>query len=195
MFYSGFLPYMFVPFFLFSCISFIVLLSWMLHILIVFLHRIDLTYMLLVFHFIYPKFAATAKLPQSCPTLCYPIDRSPPGSPVPGILKAKTLEWVAISFSNAWKWKVTVKSLSCVQLLATPWTTAYQAPPSMGLSRQEYWSGLPLPKVINPLSHIWFANIFFHSIGLFTLLVISFAVQRLFIICISLLFFSMLLGS
>ena len=89
--------------------------------------------------------AATAKSLQSCPTLCDPIDSSPPGSPVPGILQARTLEWVAISFSNAWKWKVKVKSLSCAQLLATPWTAAYQAPPSMGFSRQEYWSGVPLP--------------------------------------------------
>ena len=86
-----------------------------------------------------------AKLLQSCPTLCNPIDGSPPGSPVPGILQARTLEWVAISFFNAWKWKVKVKSLSCVRLLAIPWTVAYQAPPSMGLSRQEYWSGVPLP--------------------------------------------------
>ena len=87
----------------------------------------------------------SAKSLQSCPTLWDPIDGSPPGSPIPGILQARTLEWVAISFSNAWKWKVKVKSLSCVQLLATPWTAAYQAPPSMGFSRQEYWSGLPLP--------------------------------------------------
>ena len=86
-----------------------------------------------------------AKLLQSCPTLCDPIDGSPPGSPAPGILQARTLEWVAISFSNAWKWKVKVKSLSCVRLLATPWTAAYQAPPSMGFSRQEYWTGVPLP--------------------------------------------------
>ena len=84
-----------------------------------------------------------AKSLQSCPTLCEPIDSSPPGSPVPGILQARTLEWVAISFSNAWKWKVKVKSLSCVRLLATPWTAAYQAPPSVGFSRQEYWSGVP----------------------------------------------------
>ena len=81
---------------------------------------------------------AAAKSLQSCPTLCNPIDGSPPGSPVPGILYAKILEWVAISFSNAWKWKVKVNSLSCVWLLATPWTAAYQAPPSMGFSRQEY---------------------------------------------------------
>ena len=89
--------------------------------------------------------AAAAKSLQSCPTLCDPIDGSPPGSPVPGILQARTLEWVAISFSNAWKGKVKVKSLSRVRLLATSWTAAYQAPPSMGFSRQEYWSGLPLP--------------------------------------------------
>ena len=87
----------------------------------------------------------TTKSLQSCPTLCDPTDGSPPGSPVPGILQARTLEWVAISFSNAWKWKVKVKSLSGVQLLATPWTAAYQAPPSMGFSRQKYWSGVPLP--------------------------------------------------
>ena len=89
--------------------------------------------------------AAAAKLLQSCPTLCNPRDRSPPGSPIPGILQARTLEWVAISFSNAWKWKVKGKSLSRVQLPATPWTAAHQAPPSMGFSRQEYWSGVPLP--------------------------------------------------
>ena len=81
---------------------------------------------------------------QSCPTLCNPIDGSPPGSPIPGILQARTLEWVAIFF-NAWKWKVKVKLLSCVWLWATPWTAAYQAPPSMRYSRQGYWSGVPLP--------------------------------------------------
>ena len=74
--------------------------------------------------------------------LCNPIDSSPPGSPVPGILQARTLEWVAISFSNAGKWKVKVESLSCVWFLATPWTAAYQAPPPMGFSRKEYWSGV-----------------------------------------------------
>ena len=89
--------------------------------------------------------AAAAKLLQSCLTLCDPIDSSPPGSLVPGILQARTPEWVATSFSNAWKWKVKVKSLSHVRLLATPWTAAYQAPLSMGFSRQEYWSGVPLP--------------------------------------------------
>ena len=89
--------------------------------------------------------AATAKLLQSCPTLYDPIDGSPPGSPIPGILQARTLEWVAISFSNAWKWKVKVKSLSHVQLFETPWTAAYQAPLSMRFSRQEDWSGVLLP--------------------------------------------------
>ena len=96
--------------------------------------------------------AAAAKSLQSCPTLCEPRDSSPPGSPVPGILQARTLEWLAISFSNAWKWKVKGKSLrlstwklySHVQLLVTPWTAVYQAPRSMGFSRQEYRSGVPL---------------------------------------------------
>ena len=91
--------------------------------------------------------AAAAKSLQSCPTLFDPIDGSPPGSTVPGILQARIVEWVAISFSNAGKWKVKVKSLSRVRLLATPWTAAYQAPPSMGFSRQEYWSGVPLPSL------------------------------------------------
>ena len=86
-----------------------------------------------------------AKSLQLCPTLCDPIDGSPLDSPVPRILQARTREWVAISFSNAWKWKVKVKSLSRARLLATPWTAAHQAPPSMGFSRQEYWSGLPFP--------------------------------------------------
>ena len=89
--------------------------------------------------------ADAAKSLQWLPTLCDPIDSSPPGSPVPGILQARTLEWDAISFSNAWKWKVKVKSLSHVRLFPTPWTVAYQAPPSMGFSKQEFWSGLPLP--------------------------------------------------
>ena len=89
--------------------------------------------------------AAAAKSLQLCTTLCDPIDGSPSGSPVPGILQARTLEWVAVSSSNAWKWKVKVKLLSRVRLLATPWTVAHQAPPSMGFSRQECWSGMPLP--------------------------------------------------
>ena len=91
--------------------------------------------------------AAAAKSLQSCLTLWDPIDSSPPGSPIPGILQARTLEWVAISFSNAWKWIVKVKSLSHAQLLVTPWTAAHQAPPSMGFSRPEYWSGVPLPSL------------------------------------------------
>ena len=89
--------------------------------------------------------AAATKSLQSCLTLFDPIDGSPPGPAIPGILQARTLEWVAISSSNAWKWKVKVKSLSCVWLLATPWTAAYQPPPSVGFSKQEYWNGLPLP--------------------------------------------------
>ena len=89
-----------------------------------------------------PKYdhAAATSL-QSCPTLRNPRDGSPSGSPNSGILQARTLEWVAISFSNVWKWEMKVKSLSRVRLLATPWTAAYQAPPSMGFSRLEYWSG------------------------------------------------------
>ena len=101
--------------------------------------QVDLSSRLVTF---YP---AAAKSLQSCLTLCNPIDGSPLGCPVPGILQARTLEWVAIFFSNAWKWKVKVKSLIRVWLLATPWTAAHQAPPSMGFSRQEYWSGVPLP--------------------------------------------------
>ena len=98
--------------------------------------------------------AAAAKSLQSCPTLCDPIDGSPLSSSVPGILQARILEWIAISFSNAWKWKVKVKSLSHARLLAIPWTTAYQAPPSMGFSRQEYWSGVPLPSPTSVLGTI-----------------------------------------
>ena len=100
--------------------------------------------------------AAAAKSLQSCPTLCDPIDGSPPGSPVPGILQARTLEWVAISFSKAWKWEVKVKSLSRVRLVATPWTAAHQAPPSMGFSRQEYWSWVPLPSPMMCLEYLFF---------------------------------------
>ena len=102
----------------------------------------------------YTAAATAAKSLQSCPTLCDPIDGSPPDSTILGSLQARTLEWVAISFSNAWKWKVKVNSLSCVQLLATPWTAAYQAPPSMGFSRQEYWSGVPLPSPWGYTKHI-----------------------------------------
>ena len=92
--------------------------------------------------------AAAAKSLQSCPTLCDPRNGSPPGTSVPGILQARTLEWVAISFANAWKWKVKVKLLSRVWLFVTPWTAEYQAPPSMGFSRQEHWSGVPLPSPV-----------------------------------------------
>ena len=104
--------------------------------------------------------AAAAKSLQSCPTLCDPIDGSLPGSPVPGILQARTLEWAAISFSNAWKWKVKVKSLSRVWLVATPWTAAYQAPPSMGFSRQEYWSRVPFS---SPWFWLLFNNLEFNN--------------------------------
>ena len=102
--------------------------------------------------------AAAAKSLHSCPTLCHPIDGNPLGSSVPGILQARKLEWVAISFSSAWKWKVKMKSLSRARLLATPWTAGYQAPPSMGFSRQEYWSGFPLPSLIH--IYIWYIYIY-----------------------------------
>ena len=115
------------------------------------LWELKLNGIIFVKHLVYTAAAtAAAESPQSCPTLCDPIDGSPPGSPVPGILQARTLEWVAISFSNAWKW-----SLS--RLLATPWTAAYQAPLSMGFSRQEYWSGLPLPSPERALSYLKWA--------------------------------------
>ena len=108
--------------------------------------------------------------------LCDPIEGSPPGFPIPGILQARTLEWVAISFSNAWKWKVKAKLLSCVRLAATPGTAAYQAPPSMGFSRQEYWSGVPLPSPLCLLMlmqapfiiHIYFPGKFLHLLLLCT---------------------------
>ena len=102
---------------------------------------------------------ATAKSLQSCPTLCDPRDGSPPGSAVPGILQVRTLEWVAISFSDAWKWKMKVKSLSHVRLPVTPWTTAHQASPSMGFSRQECWSGVPLPSPTNVFSSFQFSSV------------------------------------
>ena len=92
--------------------------------------------------------AAASKSLQLCPTLWDPIDGSPPDSPIPGILQARTLEWVAISFSNAWKWKW---KWSRSVLFVTPWTAAYQAPPSMGFSRQEYRSGLPFPSPVYAL--------------------------------------------
>ena len=108
--------------------------------------------------------ADAAKSLQLCPTLWDPRDGRPPGSPVLGILQARTLEWVAISFSNAWKWKVKVKSLSRVRLLTTAWTAAHQAPPSMGVSRQEYWSGMPLPSPLVAMSgHYWVDTISYYS--------------------------------
>ena len=113
--------------------------------------------------------AAAAKSLQSRPTLCDPIGGSPPGSAVPGILQARTLAWVAISFSSAWKWKVKVKSLS----EAAPWTAAYQASLSMEFSRQEYWSGLPLPSLfilaILIQTLIMFSYFYHHNIFLIAL--------------------------
>ena len=108
--------------------------------------------------------AAAAKSLQSCLTQCDSIDSSPSGSTVPGILQARMLEWVAISFSNAWKWKMKVKSLSRVRLLVTPWTAAYQAPLSMGFSRQEYWSGFPLPSRI--YVNVWQKSQYYKVISL-----------------------------
>ena len=105
--------------------------------------------------------AATAKSLQLCPTLCDPINGSPPGFRVPGTLQTRTLEWVAISFSNAWKRKEKVKLLSRVWLVATPWTVEHQAPPSMGFSRQDYWSGVPLPSPYAHLSTNLFYCVFF----------------------------------
>ena len=106
------------------------------------------------YHHISMYAAAAAASLQSCPTLCDPIDGSPPGSPIPGILQTRTLEWVAISFSSAGKWKVKVKSLSHVWLFVTPWTAAHQAPLPMGFSRQEYWSGEPSPSPTSMYIHI-----------------------------------------
>ena len=113
---------------------------------------------------LYAAAAAAAKSLQSCPTLCDPIDGSPPGSPIPGILQSRTLEWVAISFSNAWKWKVKEKLLSHVRLFAIPWTAAHQAPPSMGFSRQEYWSGVPSPSPMSLCALTPFSCYFSHII-------------------------------
>ena len=111
---------------------------------------------------------AAAKSLQSCPTLCDPMDCSLSGFSVHGILEARTLEWVAISFSNAWKWKVKVKSLSHVWLLVTPWTAAHQALPSMGFSGQQYWSGVPLPSPRTCIyAYIYFVNIPTNSMEIF----------------------------
>ena len=119
---------------------------WSIHASLIFSH--------MKLYFFFLAVAAAAKSIQSFPTLCDPIDRRPPGSPVPGILQARTLEWVAFSFSSAWKWKVKVKLLSHVQLITTPWTAAYQAPPSMVFSRQEDWIELTLPSPICTLRKI-----------------------------------------
>ena len=113
--------------------------------------------------------AAATKSLQSCVTLCNPIDGSPPGSPIPGILQARTLEWVAISFSNARKWKVTVKLLSLVWPFTTPWTAAYQAPLSMGFARQEHWSGLPLSSLKDEAMPGLFFYLNFSLCGLYPL--------------------------
>ena len=108
--------------------------------------------------------AAAAKSLQSYPTLCDPIDGSPPGSLVPGILQARTLEWVAICFSNAWKWKVKVKAFSRVRPSVTPWTAVYQAPPSLGFSRQEHWSELPFPSPMHESQKWkWSRSVMSHS--------------------------------
>ena len=125
-------------------------------------------------------FAAAAAKPHSL-TLCDTTDGSLPGSPVPGILQARTLEWVSISFSNAWKWKVKVKLLSRVQLLATPWTADYQAPLSMGFSRQEYWSGVPLSSPWCSLViafWIWYIIKFFYKILRFFFKIYIFLMER-----------------
>ena len=82
----------------------------------------------------------------------WPHRPEPTRLPIPGILQARILEWVAISSSNAWKWKVKGKSLSCVWLLVTPWIAVYQALPPMGFSRPESWSGVPLPSPMNKAS-------------------------------------------
>ena len=115
--------------------------------------------------------ATAAKSLQLSPTLCDPIDSSPPGSPVPGILQARTLEWVAISFSNAWKWKLKVKSLSHVRPSATPWTAAFQAPLSMRFFRQEHWSGVPLPSPYHSLVTL------IHSLSTATPLILSYPLE------------------
>ena len=108
------------------------------------------------------KVKSEREVAQSCPTLSNPMDCSLPGSSIHGIFQARVLRWGAIAFSNAWKWKVKVKLLSRVRLLATPWTAAFQAPPSMGFSRQEYWSGVPLPSPRNTITEAKREEITFH---------------------------------
>ena len=120
----------------------------------------------LIFISITPLIAA--KSLQLYLTLCDPIDGRPPGSPVPGILQARILEWVAISFSNAWKGKVKVKSLSPVGLLATPWTAAYQVPPSHGIFKARVlgWGAIALDFLRHQGRAYWnFKACFFLSIS------------------------------
>ena len=100
------------------------------------------------------KVKSESEVAQSYPTLSDPMNCNLPGSSIHGIFQARVLEWVAIAFSNAGKWKVKVKPLSRIRPLATPWTATYQAPPSMGFSRQEYWSGVPLPCPLQTLTSI-----------------------------------------
>ena len=107
---------------------------------------------------VYP-WSTAAKSLQSCLTLCDPIDGSPPGFPDPGILQARTLAWGCHFLLQCMKVKSETEVAQSCPTLATPWTAAYQAPPSMGFSRQEYWSGVPLPSLIlglmrsNHMSH------------------------------------------
>ena len=142
--------------YLYCCLTIHLRLKYILHIFDNFEDKYHIRTITILFSFFHKLiiffFAAAAKSLQSCPTICDPMNCSTPGLPVPGILQARTLEWVAISFSNASKWKVKVKSPSRVWLFETPWTAAYQAPPSMGFSRQEYWSGVPLPSPIHLLT-------------------------------------------
>ena len=138
------------------------LISFPMHLFVCLFLKYNWTYNTMLVPVTQHAAAAAAKSLQLCPTLCDPTDGSPRGSPVPGILQARTPEWVAISFSNAWKWKVKVKSLSRVWLLATPWTEAHQAPPSMGFARQEYWSGVLLPSPDWLLLHDAFSRNFKH---------------------------------
>ena len=96
--------------------------------------------------------------------LCNPIDGSPPGSSLPGILQARILEWVAISFSNACRHAKSLQSWLC----ATPWTAAHQAPLAIGFSREEYWSGLPFPSPRDSVGLIYSFNrqAWFHGANL-----------------------------
>ena len=99
--------------------------------------------------------AAAAKSPQSCPTLCDPIEGSPLGSSVPGILQARILEWVAISFSNARKLKSESEVAQSCPTLSDPMDCSLPGSSVHGFSRQEYWSGVPLPSLLHfPGPHI-----------------------------------------